>query len=82
MMASEIRKLTPAKLGELIGAEAAARLMEACHGRRIPEATPRHVKHSDRDRRIRAWVKHHDYASAAAEFGLSERQVRRIIHGY
>lgn len=77
-----VRRLTPARLIELVGDQAAATLMAACHGRRIPEATPLHVKHAERDRRIRAWVKHHGYASAAEEFGLSERQVRRIVHGY
>lgn len=75
-------KLTPARLIEAVGAEVAARLMRTFGGRTIPKVSPEREQHSQRHGAVRIRAARDGYAAAAAEFGLSIRQVRRIVHGY
>lgn len=79
-MATEIKKLTPARLTEALGVTAAAKLMELFGGRTIPKRSRFHLEHTERDRAIRAAAVTGDYKAVALEFDLSERQVRRIAH--
>lgn len=82
MSDSAVRKLTPARMVDLLGEAAAESLMRHYGGRTIPRLSRFHVEHAERHRRIRAFVAVHGYKAAAAEFGISERQARRHAHGY
>lgn len=79
-----MRRLTARRLGELIGPESAALLMQEWGGHRLPLLPKFHVEHAERDRRIRALVDGGaSYRAAAAEvtaagFPCSRSQAERI----
>lgn len=68
-------------IAEAIGMEAFLRLTLLCGGQNLYIPKRESLEREGRDREIRARFDGGNYRSLAAQFRLSERQVRKIING-
>lgn len=68
-------------IAEAIGMEAFLRLTLLCGGQNLYIPKRESLEREGRDREIRARFDGGNYRALAAQFRLSERQVRKIING-
>lgn len=66
---------------ETIGLEAFLQLAALCGGQTLYIPKPESLARGSRDREIRARFNGSNYRALAAQFRLSERQIRKILHG-
>ena len=68
-------------IAEAIGMEAFTQLTLLCGGQRLYIPKRESLERNARDREIRARFDGGNYRALAAQFRLSERQIRKIING-
>lgn len=66
---------------DAIGMEAFLKLVYVCGGQSLYLPKLDSLERGDRDRQIRALFNGGNYRALAAQFRLSERQIRKIING-
>jgi len=66
---------------EVLGMESFLKLAYTCGGQTLYIPKLESIERGDRDRQIRARFDGGNYRQLAAQFRLSERQVRKIING-
>lgn len=68
-------------IAETIGLAAFLRLTQLCGGQNLYIPKPESMEREGRDRDIRARFDGGNYRALAAQYRLSERQIRKIING-
>ena len=66
---------------DTLGMDVFLALTDLCGGQSLYIPKPESLRRDGRDREIRARFNGGNYRALAAQFGLSERQIRKIING-